>query len=83
MFVTDSRPRDPTLRPPKHYAFKRNRMPVLPACVSLKLSVLKKALSILPTKERGIELLHFNCRIDSRSSDTVIIRYSYRAFQEN
>lgn len=53
-------------------------MPALTDYVFLKVSVLKKALSILPKKERGIELLHFNYLTDAHSSDTVIIRYSFK-----
>ena len=46
--------------------------------IFLKVSVLKKALSILPKKEKGIELLHFNYLTDTHSADTVIIRYSFK-----
>ena len=53
-------------------------MPAFPDYVFLKVSVHKKALSILPKKNRGIELLHFNYIPDSHSSDTVIIRYSFK-----
>ena len=67
------------LKAPKALCLKKeNRMPAFPDYVFLKVSVLKKALSILPKKNRGIELLHFNYLTDSHSSDTVIIRYSFK-----
>ena len=52
-------------------------MPV-PDYIFLKVSVLKKALSILPKKEKDIELLHFHSRTDPYSSETVIIRYRFK-----
>lgn len=78
MFVADSSPPESNLRPPKALCLKKKTVPALTDYVFLKVSVLKKALSILPKKERGIELLHFNYLTDAHSSDTVIIRYSFK-----